>query len=68
MNRADAIDVIEKSATNRLDRMFNILADAFEAASTAQKDAARQNFERGLPMLLEAKSNAIEMIAKALPE
>jgi hypothetical protein len=64
MKRADAIEVIEKAGADRLTRMFNMLADAFEGSRT-EKDQARANFERGLPMLAEAKANAIDMVTKA---
>jgi hypothetical protein len=67
MKRAEAIDTVEKACADRLARMFNILADAFEG-TRADKDKAHSNFEDGLPMLLEAKSNAIDMVTKAFPE
>jgi hypothetical protein len=67
MNRADAIKLIEERAGERLERMFDMLADAYEGLSD-QKESAKANFNRGLPMLKEAKIAAIDMITKAFPE
>lgn len=67
MTRDEAVDTIEKAGAERLTRMFNILADAFEG-SRSQKDQAHADFERGLPMLKEAKASAIDMITKAFPD
>jgi hypothetical protein len=67
MKRAAAIEAIGARAAERVELMFNFLADGFEGTSH-DRELAEKRFVDGLALLTQAEAFAIDVISKKFPE